>query len=120
MLLLDDLERRTKECNVSHTVWRIRGRAPSRLRRAERGTDERDQGRLCRGQRAQDVLRGPWRRPAAGPAARRSYDGRRYGIDLAVHAGSGVLDRAEWLLAMVPPFLDAPTPEAGPSAGGGT
>ena len=26
--------------------------------------------------------------------------------------GSGVLDRAEWLLAMVPPFLDAPTPEA--------
>ena len=34
--------------------------------------------------------------------------------------GSGVLDRAEWLLAMVPPFLDSPTPEAGPSAGGGT
>jgi len=33
--------------------------------------------------------------------------------------GSGVLDRAEWLLAMVPPFLDAPTPEAEPSAGGG-
>jgi pimeloyl-ACP methyl ester carboxylesterase len=32
--------------------------------------------------------------------------------------GSGVLDRAEWLLAMVPPFLDAPTPEA-ESAGGG-
>jgi len=30
--------------------------------------------------------------------------------------GSGVLDRAEWLLAMVPPFLDAPTPEADPSA----
>ena len=33
--------------------------------------------------------------------------------------GSGVLDRAEWLLAMVPPFLDAPTPEAEPSAGVG-
>jgi pimeloyl-ACP methyl ester carboxylesterase len=33
--------------------------------------------------------------------------------------GSGVLDRAEWLLAMVPQFLDAPTPEAEPSAGGG-
>jgi pimeloyl-ACP methyl ester carboxylesterase len=33
--------------------------------------------------------------------------------------GSGVLDRAEWLLAMVPPFLDAPAPEAEPSAGGG-
>ena len=33
--------------------------------------------------------------------------------------GSGVLDRAEWLLAMVPPFLDAPTTEAEPSAGGG-
>jgi pimeloyl-ACP methyl ester carboxylesterase len=32
--------------------------------------------------------------------------------------GSGVLDRAEWLLAMVPPFLDAPAPEAEPSAGG--
>src|ERR687890_129901 len=31
--------------------------------------------------------------------------------------GSGVLDRAEWLLAMVPPFLDAPTPEAESSAG---
>jgi pimeloyl-ACP methyl ester carboxylesterase len=26
--------------------------------------------------------------------------------------GSGVLDRAGWLLAMVPPFLDAPAPEA--------
>jgi pimeloyl-ACP methyl ester carboxylesterase len=36
-----------------------------------------------------------------------------------VHAGSGVLDRAEWLLAMVPPFLDAPPPEAERSAGGG-
>jgi len=33
--------------------------------------------------------------------------------------GSGVLDRAEWLLAMVPPFLDAPPPEAEPTAGGG-
>jgi pimeloyl-ACP methyl ester carboxylesterase len=33
--------------------------------------------------------------------------------------GSGVMDRAEWLLAMVPSFLDAPTPEAEPSAGGG-
>jgi pimeloyl-ACP methyl ester carboxylesterase len=33
--------------------------------------------------------------------------------------GSGVLDRAEWLLAMIPPFLDAPTPEAESSAGGG-
>jgi pimeloyl-ACP methyl ester carboxylesterase len=33
--------------------------------------------------------------------------------------GSGVMDRAEWLLAMVPPFLDAPTPaEAESSAGG--
>ena len=33
--------------------------------------------------------------------------------------GSGVLDRAEWLLAMVEAFLDAPTPEAEPSAGDG-
>jgi pimeloyl-ACP methyl ester carboxylesterase len=33
--------------------------------------------------------------------------------------GSGVLDRAEWLLAMVPRFLDAPPPEAELSAGGG-
>jgi pimeloyl-ACP methyl ester carboxylesterase len=33
--------------------------------------------------------------------------------------GSGVMDRAEWLLAMIHPFLDAPTPEAEPSAGGG-
>ena len=33
--------------------------------------------------------------------------------------GSGVLDRAEWLLAMILPFLDAPRPEAEPSAGGG-
>ncbi len=29
-----------------------------------------------------------------------------------VPPGSGVLDRAEWLLAMVPAFLDAPLPEA--------
>jgi pimeloyl-ACP methyl ester carboxylesterase len=28
-----------------------------------------------------------------------------------VPPGFGLLDRAEWLLAMVPPFLDAPTPE---------
>jgi pimeloyl-ACP methyl ester carboxylesterase len=27
--------------------------------------------------------------------------------------GSGLLDRADWLLAMIPPFLDAPMPEAG-------
>jgi pimeloyl-ACP methyl ester carboxylesterase len=33
--------------------------------------------------------------------------------------GSGVMDRTEWLLTMVPPFLDTPTPEAEPSAGGG-
>jgi hypothetical protein len=33
--------------------------------------------------------------------------------------GSGVLDRAEWLLAMIPSFLDAPTSEAESSAGGG-
>jgi hypothetical protein len=33
--------------------------------------------------------------------------------------GSGVMDRAEWLLAMVPPFLDAPTPEAELSEEGG-
>jgi pimeloyl-ACP methyl ester carboxylesterase len=33
--------------------------------------------------------------------------------------GSGVMDRAECLLAMIPPFLDEPTPEAEPSAGGG-
>ena len=33
--------------------------------------------------------------------------------------GSGILDRAEWLLAMITPFLDAPTPGAEPSAGGG-
>src|SRR5215207_578598 len=32
--------------------------------------------------------------------------------------GRGVLDRAEWLLAMVPPFLEAPTLEAEPTAGG--
>src|SRR5919107_2934043 len=32
--------------------------------------------------------------------------------------GSGVMDRAEWLLAMVPPFLDEPTTEAEPSVGG--
>jgi hypothetical protein len=29
------------------------------------------------------------------------------------------MDRAEWLLAMVAAFLDAPTPEAEPTAGGG-
>jgi pimeloyl-ACP methyl ester carboxylesterase len=26
--------------------------------------------------------------------------------------GSGVLDRIDWLLAMIPPFLDAPPPDA--------
>jgi hypothetical protein len=25
--------------------------------------------------------------------------------------GSGILDRADWLLAMIPPFLDAPVPQ---------
>lgn len=29
-----------------------------------------------------------------------------------VPPGSGILDRAEWLLAMVPAFLDAPIPGA--------
>jgi hypothetical protein len=28
-----------------------------------------------------------------------------------VPPGSGILDRADWLLAMIPPFLDAPMPE---------
>ena len=31
--------------------------------------------------------------------------------------GSGVLDRADWLLVMIPPFLDAPIPETGSTAG---
>ena len=30
-----------------------------------------------------------------------------------VPPGSAVLDRADWLLSMIPPFLDAPMPEAG-------
>jgi hypothetical protein len=30
-----------------------------------------------------------------------------------VPPGSGVLDRAEWLRAMIPPFLDPPAPPAG-------
>ena len=30
-----------------------------------------------------------------------------------VPPGSGLLDRADWLLAMIPPFLDAPLPEPG-------
>ena len=30
-----------------------------------------------------------------------------------VPPGSGLLDRADWLLAMIPPFLDAPEPEPG-------
>ena len=25
--------------------------------------------------------------------------------------GSGLLDRADWLLSMIPPFLDAPMPD---------
>jgi len=29
-----------------------------------------------------------------------------------VPPGSGVLDRADWLLSIIPPFLDAPMPEA--------
>ena len=33
--------------------------------------------------------------------------------------GSGVLDRADWLLAMVSAFLDAPPPEAAPEQGRG-
>jgi hypothetical protein len=28
-----------------------------------------------------------------------------------VPPGQGLLDRTEWLLAMIPPFLDAPMPE---------
>ena len=34
------------------------------------------------------------------------------GRPLVVPPGSGVMDRAEWLLAMVAAFLDAPLPEA--------
>jgi len=29
-----------------------------------------------------------------------------------VPPGSGLLDRADWLLAMIPPFLDSPMPDA--------
>ncbi|QIN84672.1 alpha/beta fold hydrolase [Rubrobacter tropicus] len=36
-----------------------------------------------------------------------------------VPPGSGVLDRAGWLLPMVGGFLDAPVPETGPDAGSG-
>ncbi len=32
--------------------------------------------------------------------------------------GSGVLDRADWMLSIIPPFLDAPTPEGQPGEGG--
>jgi pimeloyl-ACP methyl ester carboxylesterase len=35
-----------------------------------------------------------------------------------VPPGSGILDRAEWLLAMIPPFLDAPMPEDQGTEGG--
>ena len=35
-----------------------------------------------------------------------------------VHAGSGVLDRTDWLLSLIPPFLDAPIPENDSTAGG--
>jgi hypothetical protein len=45
MLLLYDRQRRTNEGNVSHTVAAT-SESPSRLRRAERGTDECYQGRL--------------------------------------------------------------------------
>ena len=34
-----------------------------------------------------------------------------------VPPGSAVLDRADWLLSMIPPFLDAPTPEGRGSEG---
>ena len=32
--------------------------------------------------------------------------------------GSGILDRADWLLSMIPPFLDAPVPEGQGDEGG--
>jgi pimeloyl-ACP methyl ester carboxylesterase len=32
--------------------------------------------------------------------------------------GSGLLDRTDWLLSMIPPFLDAPIPENESTAGG--
>jgi pimeloyl-ACP methyl ester carboxylesterase len=35
-----------------------------------------------------------------------------------VHGGSGVLDRTDWLLSLIPPFLDAPIPENDSTAGG--
>jgi pimeloyl-ACP methyl ester carboxylesterase len=35
-----------------------------------------------------------------------------------VHAGSGVLERTDWLLSLIPPFLDAPIPENDSTAGG--
>jgi pimeloyl-ACP methyl ester carboxylesterase len=36
-----------------------------------------------------------------------------------VPPGSGLMDRADWLLAMIGPFLDAPIPETERAAGGG-
>jgi hypothetical protein len=45
ILLLYDRQRRTNEGNVSHIVAAT-SESLSRLRRAERGTDERYQGRL--------------------------------------------------------------------------
>jgi hypothetical protein len=33
--------------------------------------------------------------------------------------GSGLMDRADWLVAMIGPFLDAPIPETERAAGGG-
>jgi hypothetical protein len=33
------------------------------------------------------------------------------GTSHVVPPGSGLLDRSEWLLAMIRPFLDAPLPE---------
>jgi pimeloyl-ACP methyl ester carboxylesterase len=35
-----------------------------------------------------------------------------------VPPGTGLLDRADWLLSMIPPFLDAPMPETGNATGG--
>ena len=69
--------------------------------------------------RVADEIRQGLREPLAVPVAPQvaiwvDRDGA-----CGIHDAHLGLDRAEWLLAMVPPFLDAPTPEAEPSAGGG-
>ena len=69
-------------------------------------------GFRCRPHRARRRAVPAARRRDGGPGGPPEVPTRGAPWDYAFHPpGSGILDRADWLLAIIPPFLDAPMPE---------